>query len=61
MKSEVLEEIFGAIQKLSMNDEIHLLGDNDTESLYKDLLNTFVVGGDRRWWWERSGPGNLNS
>lgn len=52
MKSEVLEEIFGAIQKLSMNDEFHLLGDNETENLYKDLLNTFVIGGDRRWWWE---------
>jgi len=52
MKSEVLEEIFGAIQKLSMNDEFHLLGDDETENLYKDLLNTFVIGGDRRWWWE---------
>jgi len=52
MKSEVLEEIFDAIQKLSIEDEIHLLGKKEIENLYKELLNSFVLGGDRRWWWE---------
>lgn len=52
MKSEVLEEILGAIQKLSMSGKFHLLGESETEILYKDLVNTFVNGGERKWWWE---------
>ena len=49
----VTEEINNAIQELSLNEsEIHLLSNEDSEPLYFELLNTFVKGGDRRWWWE---------
>jgi hypothetical protein len=52
MKSEVVEEILKAIKKLSINDDFRLLSDDETKNTYNDLLNTFVKGGDRRWWWE---------
>lgn len=47
---EVLEEVNKAISLLNLQGEIHLADQNGV--LYLELLNHFVKGGDRRWWWE---------
>lgn len=49
----VTEEISNAIKGLSLKDsEFRQLNNEEAEPLFHELLNTFVVGGDRRWWWE---------
>ncbi|QBG34442.1 DUF6756 family protein [Litorilituus sediminis] len=48
--SQVLDEISTAIKNLSLESSVvRVINDED---LYKNLLNHFVKGGDRRWWWE---------
>lgn len=47
---QVLEEVNNAISLLNLQNEVHLVKDNG--ELYLELLNTFVKGSDRRWWWE---------
>jgi len=49
--SQVLEEVENAINLLGLSSEVCLLKD-EGESLYKSLIDTFVEGGDRKWWWE---------
>ncbi len=50
--SEVIEEIESAIAKLNLGSEVIRLGDDEAKAIYLDLLETFVEGKDRRWWWE---------
>ena len=49
----ITEEIGEALKRVSIpTDVFALLPDIEIESLYKELLSTFVSGGDRKWWWE---------
>ena len=49
----ITEEINGAIKTLSVKEnEFKRLPDSEAKSLYYELLETFVDGGDRKWWWE---------
>jgi len=49
----VTEEISQAIKTLSLKDsEFKRLPDSEAKTLYYELLETFVEGNDRRWWWE---------
>jgi len=49
----VTDEINNAIKELSLNEsEFRQLSSEEARPLYFELLNTFVEGGDRRWWWE---------
>lgn len=49
----ITDEILKAVKKLSLGKaDFHQLPCEDAEPLYYDLLNLFVSGGDRRWWWE---------
>lgn len=49
----VTEEIENAIRALSLSDkEFRKLPESEAESIYFELLETFVEGGNRRWWWE---------
>ena len=49
----VTDEIENAIQTLNLaENDILRVPDNQAETLYFDLLETFVEGDDRRWWWE---------
>jgi len=49
--SQVLEEVENAIRLLKLTKEVNLV-DSEGEAIYKSLIETFVEGGDRRWWWE---------
>lgn len=49
----VTEEIENALELLSIeNSSFQLLSDNEANPLFRKLLDRFVSGGDRRWWWE---------
>jgi len=49
----VTDEISEAINTLSLKEsEFSRLPDNEAKALYYELLDTFVDGGERRWWWE---------
>jgi hypothetical protein len=48
--SQVLDEISTALKTLALESSV--LRVNDECALYKKLLNHFVNGSDRRWWWE---------
>ena len=50
--SDVLEEVQRSILELGLSNSVVQLNDQDTKSVYESLLNEFVIGGDRRWWWE---------
>ena len=54
MASEpVTAEIARATAKLALgSDDIHLLSESESRSLYYELLSHYVTGPDRRWWWE---------
>lgn len=50
---EVNQEISNAIKTLNFSDEqIKLLDFDSGKELYYELLDRFVISGDRRWWWE---------
>ncbi len=50
---QVKIEVDNAIKSLSLTTEDISLLDNETgEKLYRELLNYYVISGDRRWWWE---------
>lgn len=49
----VTDEIDKARGVLSVPEsDFRRLPDSESVLVYSDLLNTFVTGGDRRWWWE---------
>jgi len=49
----VTDEIENAIRNLNLAEsDIFRLPDNQAQTLYFDLLEKFVEGGGRRWWWE---------
>ena len=49
----VTDEINHAMSKLAIRpSDFRLLSENESEALYQELLEHFVEGGDRRWWWE---------
>ena len=49
----VTEEISNALRSLSIPQrEFSQVPSIEGERLYKELVAHFVVGGDRRWWWE---------
>lgn len=50
--SQVTEEIQNAIGLLKLESSVKRVATSKAETLYYDLLSHFVVGGDRRWWWE---------
>ena len=50
--TEVVTEVENAIESLGLSKDVIRLPDSETEKIYKELLSTFVEGGDRRWWWE---------
>ena len=50
--SDVIEEIKNAITKLGLEKDVIQLEDDEAKTVYLDLINTFVEGEDRRWWWE---------
>jgi len=50
--SEVIEEIENAIDLLKLNLSVKRVTAGLEEVLFKELLDCFVEGGDRRWWWE---------
>lgn len=49
--SQVLGEVENAIRLLKLSNEVNLV-EAEGEAIYKSLIETFVEGGDRRWWWE---------
>lgn len=49
----VTDEIAKALESLSLFErDFRRLPDPEAKTLYVELLDTFVDGGDRRWWWE---------
>ena len=49
----ITDEIENAIKELSLSEgEFCQLPSQEAEPLYRELVNYFVEGGDRRWWWE---------
>ena len=49
----VTDEIQSAMKLLGLKEQnIQLLPDKEGQLVFSDLLNTFVEGADRRWWWE---------
>jgi hypothetical protein len=49
----VTDEIQSAIVQLGLDDgAIRLLPQDESRPLYYDLLEHYVNGQDRRWWWE---------
>lgn len=49
----ITDEIENAIKELSLSEgEFRQLPSQEAEPLYRELVNYFVEGGDRRWWWE---------
>jgi len=55
--SLVTNEIKNAIHSLTLlENEFRKLSDYEAESLYADLVETFVEGGDRLRWWEAFKP-----
>ena len=55
--SLVTKEIQDAINSLALlENEFRKLADFEAEPLYADLVETFVEGGDRLWWWEAFKP-----
>ncbi len=50
--SEVIEEIENAIDLFKLNLSVKRVTAGLEEVLFKELLDCFVEGGDRRWWWE---------
>ncbi len=47
------DEFESAIQKLNLETNVvSKLNKTDNQQLYFNLLDHFVVGRDRRWWWE---------
>jgi hypothetical protein len=50
--SQVTDEVDGAIARLGVRERVRRVSDAEAERVNLDLLDTFVVGGDRRWWWE---------
>lgn len=50
--TQVLEEVETAIKRLGLEREVIRVPDVEERDLFNDLLDTFVEGGDRRWWWE---------
>lgn len=47
---QVLEEVKKAINLLNLQNSVYFVEDDG--KLYLELLNHFVQGSDRRWWWE---------
>lgn len=41
-----------AIGRLALSERVRRLPVVDAARINAELLNSFVVGGDRRWWWE---------
>jgi hypothetical protein len=50
--SEVTDEVDGAISRLGLRAKVRRLTDTEAQQLNREILGAFVVGGDRRWWWE---------
>lgn len=50
--SQVLKEVEAAIEFLELGAVVTRVPSPQAEVLYKELLDVFVEGGDRRWWWE---------
>ncbi|WP_136678474.1 DUF6756 family protein [Neptunomonas sp. XY-337] len=50
--SQVLREVENAIESLALDAVVTRVTAPHAEELYKELLEVFVEGGDRRWWWE---------
>ena len=48
--SQVLDEVNNAIKLLNLETEVLLVPNG--EVIYRSLIDSFVEGGDRRWWWE---------
>ncbi len=50
---EVINEVANAVKTLGLSEnDIHLLGKQVGEKVFRDCLSHFVKSGDRRWWWE---------
>ena len=41
-----------AIARLALSERVQRLSEEDATRITAELLTSFVVGGDRRWWWE---------
>lgn len=41
-----------AIERLALGKRVQRLPEEDAARITTELLTSFVVGGDRRWWWE---------
>lgn len=50
--SDVTDEIGMAIARLSLSERVRRLPEEHAARITAELLSSFVVGGDRRWWWE---------
>jgi hypothetical protein len=50
--SDVTDEVGMAIGRLALSERVQRLPVEDAARINAELLNSFVVGGDRRWWWE---------
>jgi hypothetical protein len=50
--SDVTDEVGRAIERLSLGERVHRLSEEAAARITSELLISFVVGGDRRWWWE---------
>ena len=50
--SDVTDEVEMAIGRLALGERVQRLPVEDAARITAELLASFVVGGDRRWWWE---------
>lgn len=50
--SDVTEEVAAAISQLGLGERVQRLPDREAARVNAELLNVFVAGGERRWWWE---------
>lgn len=50
--SQVTDEVEGAIARLELFGTVRRLTDAEAQQLNHEIRAAFVIGGDRRWWWE---------
>jgi hypothetical protein len=50
--SDVTEEVGMAIVRLDLCERVQRLPDEEAARVNAELLSSFVIGGERRWWWE---------
>jgi hypothetical protein len=50
--SQVTDEVDSAIARLDLRSQVRRLADVEAQRVNQEVLDEFVIGGVRRWWWE---------